>query len=90
MNKVTITRERNFHMISDNTLWSDQLQFKKHVVKPGQYNFEVGEFVKSDTILGLHIETGRPVKAEINGRIVTMVPSPINGSVTMIIVTGDE
>jgi hypothetical protein len=90
MIKESTVRKRNLSMTIDNNLSSDQMQFKKHVVKPGQNSFEIGEFVKPDTIIGLHMETGQPVKAEIDGRIVTIHNNPANGSVMMIIISGDD
>jgi hypothetical protein len=68
----------------------DQLQFRKIVVRPKQIDFEIGDFVKPETIMGLHFETGQPVKAGLNGRIVTIFHNPNKGSVTMLVVSGDE
>ena len=68
----------------------DHMQFRKFTVKPETQNFEIGDFVKPDTVIGLHVKTGHPVKAEITGRIVTMQHNTVNGSVMMLIVSGDD
>ncbi len=91
MNREKTVQERHPHMtLEENNTPIDQLRFRKYMVSPGQVKFEIGDFVKPDTIVGLDYKTGQPVKAEINGRITTIYHSPTNGSVIMLIVSGDD
>ncbi len=77
-------------MTRDNISSFDQIQFRKYIVNLEHHDFQIGDFVKPETVVGLHVKTGQPVKAEINGRIVTMQHDPVNGSVIMLIVSGDD
>ena len=77
-------------MTPDNDSRFDQINFRKLTVKSESHKFEIGDFVKPDTIVGLNVKTGQPVKAEIHGRIVTMQRNAANGSVMMLIVSDND
>lgn len=64
----------------------DNIQYRKYVIHPRHCILEIGDLVTPDTIMGLDWETCLPIKAGINGQIITIYQNQHNGSLMMLAV----
>jgi hypothetical protein len=62
-------------------------QYEKYEVDSRGFELGPGEMVAPETVIGLHHETGRPVKAGLHGRVATVYFNPMHGSLMVLAVS---
>jgi hypothetical protein len=62
-------------------------QYAKYEVDSGRFRLGIGQVVAPETVIGLHHETGRPVKAELHGRVATVYYNPMHNSLMILAVS---
>ena len=63
------------------------MQYEKYEVDSRRCGLDVGDLLVPETVVGLHHETGHPVKAGLYGRVATMYFNPMNNSVMILAVS---
>lgn len=63
-------------------------QYEKYEVDSRRFRLDVGELVAPETVIGVHHETGRPVKAGLHGRVATVYFNPMHDSLMVMAVSG--
>jgi hypothetical protein len=68
----------------------DGIRYRKYQVDPARSVLEMGGTVRQDTVIGFHHETGQPVAAELEGRVVRILINPLDESVMMLAVSKED
>ena len=64
-------------------------EYRKYEVD-SRCSLDIGDLVTTDSIIGLHHETGIPVRAGLDGRVATIYFNPIHDSLMILAVSVSE
>ena len=66
------------------------VEYKKYEVDYKRCNLEIGDMVWPETIVGLHPQTGQPVRAALNGQVATIYFNPMHDSLMIMAISRND
>ena len=63
------------------------IQYKKYEVDSRRFWLDIGDMVTPETVIGIHHDTGLPVKAGLHGQVATVFFNPMHDSLMILAVS---
>jgi hypothetical protein len=65
-------------------------EYKKYEVDSNRCSLYIGDLIDPESIVGLHHETGQPVRSDFNGQIATIFFNPMHDSLMILAVSRSD